>query len=76
MSDNEYALPALRAKLAELRLAPSADRMIERLHADSQKSVTRAPHHHEAYVSLTHRCPFIFAEIQKTLRWCMSLQLT
>lgn len=65
LDDGADALIEMRCKLAEFRLAPSADRMIERLHAESQKSTKRAPHHNESYISMTHRLPFIFAEIDK-----------
>lgn len=59
----EGELPLVRAKLAELRLAPSSDRMVEALHAESSKVIKRAPNHKEAYVSLCHRCEDLFSEM-------------
>ena len=61
--DDAIALPRVRRILAELRFGPSADRMIERLHAESHKTIKRASHHNESFVSLAHRCPEIFKAI-------------
>mgnify|MGYP003336612714 CR=1 FL=1 len=49
----------LRSIIARLRLAPSAARAGERMHAVAHKEVKRCPHYFEALVSLANRHPEI-----------------
>ena len=49
--------PRFRAFLARLRLAPSAERRAEGLHAVVNRTVKRCPHHGDALVSLANRYP-------------------
>jgi hypothetical protein len=57
--DDPFDAPALRAYLAELRTAPSAERPAEAVHAVVHKEVKRAPSHGCAVVSMANRYPEI-----------------
>ena len=68
----------LRALIARLRLAPSAERPGERLHAVIHKEVKRCPNHSCALVSLANRFPeiseFIKADPQNLINFAKTMQ--
>ena len=68
----------LRALIARLRLAPSAERPGERLHAVIHKEVKRCPNHSCALVSLANRFPeiseFFKADPQNLMDFAKTMQ--
>ena len=56
---NFHDAPRFRAFLAKLRLAPSAERRAEGLHAVVNRTVKRCPHHSDALVSQANRYPAV-----------------
>lgn len=54
---NWHDAPRFRAFLARLRLAPSAERRAEGLHANVKKATIKSPNHSDALVSLSNRYP-------------------
>ena len=59
MQDDPIDAPAPRELLAELHVAPSAERPAESVHAVVHKEVKRAPRHGCAVVSMANRYPEI-----------------
>ena len=66
VTDNPDDAPHIRALIGELRLAPSAERPEEGVHAVVHKAVRRAPHHTCSYVSLSVRFPQFMKESMST----------
>ena len=56
---NFHDAPRFRAFLAKLRLAPSAERRAEGLHAVVNRTVKRCPNHSDALVSQANRYPAV-----------------